>query len=61
MLSYIYKKAILTYLISQILNANDTHQIAFSRTPNTHSPADSYTTGVTSTGTPENARSKNYI
>ena len=50
-----------TYIFDQSDSTNDTHQIAFSRTPNgTHAtPAGTaYTTGVTSTGTPGTAGAK---
>ena len=40
-----------TYIFDQSDNTNDTHQLAFSTNPN-NDPAASYTTGVTTTGTP---------
>ena len=40
-----------TYIFDQSDSTNDTHQLAFSTNPN-NSPAASYTTGVTSTGSP---------
>ena len=43
-----------TYIFDQADTSNDTHQIAFSTNPN-NSPVASYTTGVTTTGTPGNA------
>ena len=46
-----------TYIFDQSDSSNNTHQIAFSRNPN-NSPASSYTTGVTTTGTPGNAGAK---
>ena len=50
-----------TYIFDQSDSTNDTHQLAFSTTPNgTHAtPAGTaYTTGVTSTGTPGTAGAK---
>jgi len=50
-----------TYIFDQSDSTNDTHQLAFSRTPNgTHAtPAGTaYTTGITSTGTPGTAGAK---
>ena len=49
-----------TYIFDQSDNTNDTHQIAFSTNPN-NSPAASYTTGVTSTGTPGTSGAKTTI
>ena len=43
-----------TYIFDQADTSNDTHQIAFSTNPN-NSPVASYTTGVTTVGTPGNA------
>ena len=40
-----------TYIFDQSDSTNDTHQLAFSTNPN-NDPAASYTTGVTTTGTP---------
>ena len=40
-----------TYIFDLSDSTNDTHQLAFSTNPN-NSPASSYTTGVTTTGTP---------
>ena len=46
-----------TYIFDQSDSTNDTHQLAFSTNPN-NSPAASYTTGVTSTGTPGTSGAK---
>ena len=43
-----------TYIFDQADTSNNTHQIAFSTNPN-NSPVASYTTGVTTVGTPGNA------
>ena len=43
-----------TYIFDQTDTSNNTHQIAFSTNPN-NSPVASYTTGVTTVGTPGNA------
>ena len=43
-----------TYIFDQSDSSNATHILAFSRNPN-NSPALTYTTGVTTTGTPGNA------
>jgi hypothetical protein len=49
-----------TYIFDQSDNTNDTHQLAFSTNPN-NSPTASYTTGVTSTGTPGTSGAKTTI
>ena len=49
-----------TYIFDQSDNTNDTHQLAFSTNPN-NDPAASYTTGVTSTGTPGTSGAKTTI
>ena len=49
-----------TYIFDQSDNTNDTHQLAFSTNPN-NSPSASYTTGVTSTGTPGTSGAKTTI
>ena len=49
-----------TYIFDQSDSTNDTHQIGFSTNPN-NDPAASYTTGVTSTGTPGTAGAKTTI
>ena len=49
-----------TYSFDQSDNTNDTHQLAFSTNPN-NDPAASYTTGVTSTGTPGTSGAKTTI
>ena len=49
-----------TYIFDQSDSTNDTHQLAFSTNPN-NSPAASYTTGVTSTGSPGTSGAKTTI
>jgi hypothetical protein len=49
-----------TYIFDQSDGTNDTHQLAFSTNPN-NDPAASYTTGVTSTGTPGTSGAKTTI
>ena len=49
-----------TYIFDQSDSTNDTHQLAFSTNPN-NDPAASYTTGVTSTGTPGTSGAKTTI
>ena len=49
-----------TYIFDLSDTTNDTHQLAFSTNPN-NSPAASYTTGVTSTGTPGTSGAKTTI
>ena len=49
-----------TYIFDQSDGTNDTHQLAFSTNPN-NSPTASYTTGVTSTGTPGTSGAKTTI
>ena len=58
MLSYIYKKAILIYLINQIQLTLHI-KLAFSTNPNgTFAGCTAYTSGVTSTGTPGTSGAK---
>ena len=59
MLSYIYKKAILTYLINLILVTIQFTKLLFLEQKWKRNTVGAYTTGVTSTGTPGNCRSKN--
>ena len=49
-----------TYIFDLSDSTNDTHQLAFSTNPN-NDPAASYTTGVTSTGTPGTSGAKTTI
>ena len=56
----LYLQAGNRYIFDQSDNTNDTHQLAFSTNPN-NDPAASYTTGVTSTGTPGTSGAKTTI